>query len=260
MLEQLAAAGADEFEIFGARGHFDFYDRRHIREIADWFAQNGRHLHSMHSPMYFGMDFERSGQPTVNIIHPERRYRVEAMDEIKRAIEVAEQLPYKFLVQHIGDSHESFSTRKFDDAMTSIEHLSAFAKPLGITVLIENIPNELATPEKLVELITSAHFADVGVCFDLGHAHMLGGVEPAFRTLVPLIRSTHVHDNDGNTDAHLWPADGTIDWPQARELLESAPHHPPFLLEVKAFEFNVPQRYADARASFLDHDPAHLSS
>ena len=75
------------------------------------------------------------------------------MDEIKRAIEVAEQIPFRFLVQHIGVSERSFDDRKFEAAMTSIEHLRAFAKPLGVRILLENIPNELSTPERLVELI-----------------------------------------------------------------------------------------------------------
>ena len=57
--------------------------------------------------------------------------------------------------------------------MTSIEHLRAFAKPLGVRILLENIPNELSTPEKLVEMIRAAHFDDVGICFDFGHANMM---------------------------------------------------------------------------------------
>ena len=35
--------------------------------------------------------------------------------------------------------------------MTCIEHLRAFAKPLGVSILLENIPNEFSAPEKLVE-------------------------------------------------------------------------------------------------------------
>ena len=66
------------------------------------------------------------------------------MDEIKRALEIAEQIPFRFLVQHIGVGNESFDEHKFEAAMTSIEHLRAFAKPLGVRILLENIPNELS--------------------------------------------------------------------------------------------------------------------
>jgi sugar phosphate isomerase/epimerase len=158
------------------------------------------------------------------------------MDEIKRALEIAEQIPFRFLVQHLGPSGESFNDRKFEAAMTSVEHLRAFAKPLGVRILLENIPNELCTPDKLVEFIQTSHFDDVGVCFDFGHAHITSNVVEAFEILKNHIRSTHVHDNAGDRDSHLWPGKGTIDWKQAMELLRAAPHTPPVLLEIEADE------------------------
>src|SRR5437764_15439885 len=105
------------------------------------------------------------------------------MDEIKRAIELAEQIPFRFLIQHIGLPNESHDERKFEAAMTSVEHLRAFAKPLGVRVLLENIPNDRSTPDRLVEFIRTTHFDDVGVRFDTGHAHMMGEGPPAFEPL-----------------------------------------------------------------------------
>ena len=116
--------------------------------------------------------------------------------------------------------------------MTSIEHLRAFAKPLGVRILLENIPNELSTPDRLVELIHNAHFDDVGVCFDFGHANMMSTVREAFEIVRNHVCSTHVHDNDRLKDSHLWPGQGTIDWKEAMELLRSAPQRPPMLLEL----------------------------
>jgi sugar phosphate isomerase/epimerase len=234
LLDGLRNAGAEAIEIFGARGHFDYANRRsHVKEIGDWFRENGVPLNSIHSPMYSDYEWGRRGVPPVNIASLDKRARIDAMDEIKRAIEVAEQIPFRFLVQHVGASGEDWDPKKAEAAMTSIEHLKAFAKPLGVTLLLENIPNELSTPERLVELIENAHFADVGICFDVGHAHILGGVLPAFEQLKALIRSTHVHDNGGQTDEHLWPGDGTIDWEETMNLLRSAPQVPPLLLEIK---------------------------
>ena len=234
LLDGLLQAGAETIEIFGARGHFDYANRRsHVKEIGDWFREKGIPLHSIHSPMYSEYEWGRRGSPPVNIAALDKRARIEAMDEIKRAIEVAEQLPFRFLVQHVGTSGEDADPRKSEAAMTSIEHLKAFAKPLGVTLLLENIPNELSTPDRLVELIHNAHFDDVGVCFDVGHAHIMGGVPQAFALLKPLIRSTHVHDNAGLSDDHLWPGDGTVGWEETMNLLRSAPQAPPLLLEIK---------------------------
>src|ERR1700737_590407 len=237
LLDGLVRGGVQAIEIFAARQHLDYANRKqHVREIADWFQNSGVPLHSVHSPLYADYEGGRTGAPPVNVAATDRAQRIEAMDEIKRAVEGAEQIPFRFLVQHMGTSGESFDDRKFEAAMTSIEHLRAFAKPLGVRILLENIPNELSMPDRLVEFIRTSHLDDVGVCFDTGHAHMMGDVASAFETLKNQIHSTHVHDNDKERDSHLWPGAGTIDWKSTLELLSTAPHKPPLLLEIEENE------------------------
>jgi sugar phosphate isomerase/epimerase len=236
LLDQMVTGGAEAIEVFAARGHFNYSDRQHVREITNWFRSTGIGFNSMHAPMHGDDEFGRSGAPPLNIAAVEKRDRIAAMDEIKRAIEVAEQAPFQFLVQHVGVSGEAASGQKTEAAMTSLEHLRAFAKPLGVQVVVENIPNELSTPEGLVELLHTARFTDVGVCFDVGHAHMAPGVAQAFETLKDLIRTTHVHDNHGVKDEHLWPGAGTADWKETMSLLRAAPHVPALLLEIEGVE------------------------
>src|ERR1700690_707574 len=237
LLDGLVRGGAQAIEIFAARQHLDYANRKqHVREIADWFRTSGIALNSVHAPLYADYEWGRTGSPPVNVASVDRASRVDAMDEIKRALELAQQIPFRFLVQHMGVSGESFDDRKFEAAMTSIEHLRAFAKPLGVRILLENIPNELSTPERIVELIRTSHFEDVGVCFDFGHAHLMSSVPQAFETLRDYIRSTHTHDNARDKDTHLWPGQGSIDWREAMELLSSAPHTPALLLEIEGDE------------------------
>ena len=237
ILDGLVRGGAQAIEIFAARQHLDYANRKqHVREIADWFRNSGVPLNSVHSPLYADYEWGRTGAPPVNVASTDRAARIEAMDEIKRALEIAEQIPFRFLVQHLGTGNESFDERKFEAAMTSIEHLRAFAKPLGVRILLENIPNELSTPDKLVEFIQATHFDDLGVCFDVGHAHMMSSVPEAFEILKPQIRSTHVHDNNKDKDSHLWPCAGSIEWKETMALLRSAPNTPPLLLEIEEDE------------------------
>src|SRR6266480_332793 len=139
LLDGLVRGGAQAIEIFAARQHLDYANRKqHVREIADWFRTSGVPLHSVHSPLYADYEFGRAGAPPINIASTDRAARIEAMDEIKRALETAEQIPFRSLIQHIGTPNESYSERKFEAAMTSVEHLRAFAKPLGVRVLLEN--------------------------------------------------------------------------------------------------------------------------
>lgn len=247
LLDQLVSGGAEAIEIFGARGHFNYNDRQHVREVAKWFASSGVTFHSMHSPMHGDDEWGRSGAPPLNIADPEKRQRITAMDEIKRAIEVAETVPFKFLIQHVGVGRETFSERKQESALTSLEHLRAFAKPLGVTLLVENITNELSTPDALLALLEAGHFDDIGFCFDVGHAHLEEGIPQAFAKMKERIRSTHVHDNAGDRDSHLWPGEGNIDWKQTVELLRGAPQVPPLLLEIEGVEGqNVSAKVAEA--------------
>jgi sugar phosphate isomerase/epimerase len=247
LLDQMVSGGAEAIEIFAARGHFNYTDRQHIRQIANWFRSTGVTFHSMHSPMHPDEDWGRAGATHINIASVEKLQRVAATDEIRRAIEVAEQAPFQFLVQHVGIGHEEADEHKLDAAMSSLEHLHAFAKPLGVQLLVENITNELSTPEKLMELLHAGRFDDIGVCFDVGHAHIMSSVPQAFEVLKDRVRSTHVHDNDKDHDSHLWPGEGSIDWKETMELLRTAPHAPPVLLEIEGVEGeNVSEKLTEA--------------
>ncbi len=246
LLDAMKRGGAEAVEIFAARGHFNYTDKEHIKELSAWFRSEGVELHSMHSPIYMSNDFKSGGAP-LNIVDTEKPRRIEAMDEIKRAVEVAEQMPFRFLVQHIGKSDEYDDPRKFEWAMSGVEHLRAFCRQLGVTLLVENTPNDLATPEKLKELLKTLHYPDLGVCFDTGHAHMTSSVHQAFGVLEPYIRSTHVHDNKRDKDAHLWPGEGTIDWNETMQSLRAAPHSPALLMEIEGEEgIDVSGKMAEA--------------
>ncbi|HWG48821.1 MAG TPA: sugar phosphate isomerase/epimerase family protein [Candidatus Acidoferrales bacterium] len=246
LLDAMKRGGAQAVEVFAARGHFNYTDKEHIKELSAWFKSEGVELHSMHSPIYMSNDFRSGGAP-LNIVDGDKPRRIDAMDEIKRAVEVAEQMPFRFLVQHIGKSDEYDDPRKFEWAMSGIEHLRAFCRQLGVTLLVENTPNDLATPEKLKELLKTLHYPDLGVCFDTGHAHMTSSVHQAFSVLEPYIRSTHVHDNKRDKDAHLWPGEGSIEWNETMQSLRNAPHSPAVLMEIEGEEgLDVSGKMAEA--------------
>ena len=104
LLDGLVAAGRRRLRSFAARQHLDYANRKqHVREIADWFRSSGIPLNSVHAPLYSDYEWGRTGAPPVNVASTDRAARIDAMDEIKRALEIAEQIPFRFLVQHIGN-------------------------------------------------------------------------------------------------------------------------------------------------------------
>jgi sugar phosphate isomerase/epimerase len=290
LLDALAAAGARTIEVFAARHHFDYTDAPAVRELAAWFRSNDVRA-VLHQPIYIsegGRDFSsadaaqwsRHVAPSLNLIALEKSHRIAAMDEVKRAIESAEQVPFTAVVLHLGLKDAVWDESAIEHSLTAIEHLKAFAAPLGVRLLLQNLQNEVATPEHLLTILKTGHFDTVGVCLDVGHLHLaqdasipapaskpgapsmaassgvpserllLAGVgSPWVGSAVELLGSriaqVHLHDNHGafahngalssNTemkDEHLWPGDGTIDWPAVSSALATLPDATPGIMEA----------------------------
>ena len=234
ILDKILAARFRTIELFAARQHLDYTDRNHVRDVAQWFRDHQVNLHSVHAPLYGDTDWGRLGGVVVSLAYLERRLRIDSMDEIKRALDMAEFLPFRYLIVHMGLPDEEYDLRKFDAVMTSLEHLKVSARDRGVQLLLENVPNELGTPERLVEFLQYCRL-NVKICFDTGHAQMKGGLHPAFELLRPHIASTHVHDNRGDQDDHLMPFDGDIDWTVAVRDLRCGEGQFPLLFEIRDY-------------------------
>lgn len=232
LLELAAQSGAQAVEIFAARQHFDYTSRDQVSEVASWLRANPMTAWSLHAPLFADREMGRSGAPMLNLLHPDKLRRINAMDEIKRALESAEQIPFKYLVLHLGERDDGWSPRSVEHAITALEHLGVFAHPLGVRLLVENLASEPTSPEHLVNILEEGHLGNVGVCLDLGHAHLSPGVGEAIATLGKRIVSVHVHDNHAAKDEHLWPGDGSIDWQVAAEGLKALAAPPATVLEI----------------------------
>ncbi len=238
-LDRIWDAGIPLVEIFCARQHLDYRNKAQINELGHRFRDSELKVHSLHSPMYNDEFWGRSGpQAVVTITERVKSKRLEMVEEIKRTLEIAETVPYRYLIQHLGVGGEEFDEYKVDAAFSALEEITLFAKQRGVEVLLENIPNGLSSAERLLMFFEMTHM-NMNVCLDVGHANMNESIETAYKLLQPRIRSTHIHDNDREKDLHLFPlngSDGTIDWPSAMKLLRSAPEQYPLLLELREVE------------------------
>jgi sugar phosphate isomerase/epimerase len=235
-LDRIWDAGIPLVEIFCAKQHLDYRNKLQVAELGYWFRDSQLKLHSLHSPMFSDDVWGRSGPNAVlDITEPVKSRRLQTVDEIKRAIEIAETIPFRYLIQHLGVAWEEYDVRKLDSGFSALEEISLFAKERGVEVLLENTPNELASAERLLMFLEATHL-DLNFCFDVGHANMRGSIENEFKLMKARIRSTHVHDNNGKDDSHLFPLlaeGGTTDWKRTMELLRSQPGQYPLLLELK---------------------------
>ena len=239
LLGQIAAVGFRGVEIFCSRAHFDYNAKSEIREIASALADNRLALSSLHAPTSRDLSPTREGGQPLSICEVERVRRIEAMDELKRAIDVSEELAFPRMIVHMGGSREVPDPRKRDAAFSSLEHLTLHARHAGVTICVENTTSEMGAPAYLRSFIDETRLTGIRFNFDIGHAHLADGPEPdrieaGFAPLRDLVAGAHIHDNHGEKDEHLPPYDGTIDWEKAIKMLKTAPEKDlPLLLELK---------------------------
>src|SRR5207244_8178141 len=164
-LNRVMQAGIPAVEIFCARQHLDYRNRAQVMELGHWFRDADLKLHSLHSPMYSDEIWGRSGpQSVVNITHPVKADRLKMVDEIKRALEVAEVVPFRYLIQHLGASGEEFSERKVESAFSALEELGIFDRQRGVQILLEHVPNQLSSAERLNYLPHVTRVALTSLC------------------------------------------------------------------------------------------------
>jgi sugar phosphate isomerase/epimerase len=226
-------------EIFASRSHFDYATKSEVRTIAQALADNHLQLNSLHAPTSRDLSIHREGGAPLSITEVERVRRIEAMDELRRVIDVAEDLPYSRLILHMGGSRDIADPRKRDAAFSSLEHLGLHAHHAGVTLCIENTTSEMGDPAYLRSFVDDTRLTSVRFNFDIGHAYLTEGPEDervakGFEPLRGLIVSAHIHDNHGEKDEHLPPYDGSIAWPAALKLFRSVPGPElPLTIELK---------------------------
>lgn len=270
MLDALASAGAGTIEVFAARHHFDYTDPPALRETAAWFRSNDVRA-VMHQPIYISdradTQWSRHVAPNLDLLAPEKSQRIAAMDEVKRALEAAELVPFTAMVLHLGRRDAAWDEPALENSLTAIEHLKAFAAPLGVRLLLENLQNDVTAPDNLLYILKTGHFDSVGVCLDTGHLHLAqnaaipasaarpgasltkvapplepsqdSGVASAIALLGSRIAQVHLNDNHGAfahnidmKDEHFWPGTGIIDWPAVYASLAALPAATPGILEI----------------------------
>jgi sugar phosphate isomerase/epimerase len=239
LLSGISGAGIDALEIFCDSYHFSYVSAQAVRDVRSALQGPGLTLHSLHAPVERDNASGRSGV-AISIADPERIRRQDAVDEMKRALEVAETIPFRFFVLDLGTGHQAADPRKLDAAFNSLEILTIFAKHRGATIALQNTTNEIGSPASLVQFVKDTHLHYLRFCFDTGHAHIEGGVAAGYHQMRDLAATAHIHDNHGEKDEHLLPWEGTIDWDETLGGFAAASEPLPLVLELKEMAAGAP--------------------
>jgi len=222
LLEALRKHGYIRIELFCNRPHLDFHDRRLLKNIALWFEENALPAPSIHLPFLEDNGIERRW---ISAVDPERRHREAAIDELKRCLEITDRIRPEYVVMHLGNPGELFTPAAFEFAYAAIFQIQQFA---GVKTMLENIPNEISTIDRIQEFKRVSEVQDVGICYDTGHGHL-----QQWTGDLAFVSTTHIHDNHGIRDEHLWPFEGEIDWPAFIEKLVLAEYKGNLIFEAR---------------------------
>ena len=125
--------------------------------------------------------------------------------------------------------------QRYDPLFKSLQELAAIGRSLGVVYLIENLTGHYwfgHDPLELADMIRAVDSRHLRMCFDVGHAHLTGSVADRLVACRDVIEYLHIHDNDGQSDGHLMPCDGVIDWEEVGLALRASELEVPAMLEV----------------------------
>jgi len=218
-------------ELWAMPPHFPYADPGAAREISSLLARHGVRVASLHAPLY----------PDVRSYKKDRWYSLSSEDESHRRESVGAVAAAGTwlarngggtLVLHTGFPLENWYPRRWGSFLGSLNELLD-AVPGNVRFAVENTPIPSGRVEIVMDIVARYPEDRVGVCLDLGHAHIEGDVGNALRESAPRLIHVHASDNHGDRDDHLVPGRGGIPWKEVFAQLREIGFPGPFTVELR---------------------------
>jgi sugar phosphate isomerase/epimerase len=200
-----------------------------LAEMRDALAAGEMPCDSLHG--VFGEQYDPST--------PDETQRRWAVDAYRREGELVRQLGGNIVVVHCSTIRREGvppeeRVLRVEQFRRSIAELGAFGQTCGVTYVFENMPAYHAIGADLAELsriVESAGAPNTGLCFDSGHANMVGDPCAALASAANVLYA-HINDNDGVADSHDMITCGRIDAPRLARTFRQVGYRGTFMLEV----------------------------
>ena len=122
----------------------------------------------------------------------------------------------EFVVVHTNELWSGEKEAVQEIVIKRLDDIMLLAEKYGVKMVIENVG--LRTKNSVLfdcqEFVNLFHrFPKAGALLDVGHAHVNGwDLAATVCALKEHLVACHIHDNDGNGDAHLPVGQGNVDW------------------------------------------------
>jgi sugar phosphate isomerase/epimerase len=217
-------------EIWAMPPHFSYRDPAETDRVLGLLDRAGVAVASLHAPLY----------PDVRGYRKDRWYSLSSTDEEHRrsSVEAAAAAGSCLalrgggtLVLHTGFPAQDWYPRRFGTFLGSVNDLLE-RLPGTVRLAVENTYQPSGAVGVILDIVRRYPPERVGVCLDMGHAHILEGVPEAVEASEGRIIHVHAHDNHGARDDHFVPGRGSIDWDRALSALAGAGFEGPLTLEL----------------------------
>jgi sugar phosphate isomerase/epimerase len=179
-------------------------------------------IDSLHAPLGYDIDVSSS----------DAEVRMYSVDVVKRTIDACTEIGCKIVCLHLSNDFEDpeLDTR-IKAAYESLDHLVPHARQHGVCIALENLfrQNSIVLFD---HMLTQFQQKNIGVCYDSSHAQIAGDLFSPLERYGERIIAVHISDNRGQTDDHVLPYEGIIDWNAFARNFARINYTGTFLLEV----------------------------
>jgi sugar phosphate isomerase/epimerase len=209
--------------------HLDYHDSESVRRAAKQIDELGMEPYSFHAPFADHIDITALDQGERN----------RALQEILQAADAAAILQVRHFVIHPGPEQSGQPKaderiRRKDNAAGVLDQVSRRCRELGVNLVLENmLPHLLfGHASDLLSIMGAMDSVNVSTCLDTGHAFLSGDLHNVLHKLSGHLVMIHANDNSGNSDEHLPPGGGKIDWHRMLVMLSKTGFQGGFILEL----------------------------
>ena len=111
--------------------------------------------------------------------------------------------------------------------------LESISYDSNVTLCLETLRSNVSkvSNAELLKIVESRG-GDLGFLVDSGHSQISGDLNETVSRAGKLLKSLHLHDNDGVNDLHQVPGTGVCDWAELAKALSEADYAGPIMYEV----------------------------
>ena len=175
------------------------YAATEVQQIIDWFREYRLQLTDLHASAGVEKNWG-------SLREYERQAGVELV--INR-MDMCARLGGDVVIVHLPPelNEETTVARGWEQLFRSLDELQTPAREHGVRIALEN-----GVFDRLERIFARYGPEYLGLCYDAGHGNMAPGSLDRLEACRDRLISVHLHDNDGQSDQHLPPFDGTVDW------------------------------------------------